>query len=321
MGLLVLFASFFIRMINIYEAISANKRRTAIIAVLFFLFFSFVVYIFANAFSAYLGYEVGGLGFVGIALIISGLMSFGSYYASDKIVLLISQAKLAKREHYFNFYTVTENLCLGSGIPNPKLYVIEDTALNAFATGRNPDNAVICATTGLLSTLNRSELEGVIAHELSHIKSYDILLATVVSVMVGSLALLADWFLRVGFRGRKRDRKSGQLDAIFLILGLIFAILSPFIAQMIQLALSRRREYSADAGSVAITRQPEGLISALKKISLDREPLEAANKATAHLYIENPFKNKKDNAIGWFSNLFNTHPPVSERLKILEKMV
>lgn len=307
-------------MINIYEAISSNKRRTWVIALVFFLFFCLVIYVFSRAFAAYLGYEVGGFGFVGIAMIFSGLLSLSSYFASDKIVLFISQARPADRKRDFNFYTVTENLCIGAGIPKPKLYVIEDTAMNAFATGRNPQHAVVCATRGLLDGLNRTELEGVIAHELSHIKSYDILLATVVSVMVGSVALLGDWFLRFGFRGRRDDRKESQIGSIFLILGLVFAILSPIIAQLIQLALSRRREYSADAGSISITRQPDGLISALKKISLDREPLEAVNKATAHLYIENPFKNERLNAIGWFAGLFNTHPPVEERIKLLQKM-
>jgi len=307
-------------MVNIYEAIASNKRKSAIVIVLFLIFTAVVFYVMSQAFSVYLGYEPGGLGFVGIALILSGLMSFGSYYYSDKIVLKISGAKPASRREHFNFYTAVENLSIATGIPKPKLYVIEDTAPNAFATGRDPEHAVICATTGLLQKLTKSELEGVIAHEISHIRYFDIRLMSIVSVLVGSIALIADFFLRVSFRGRRGSRKSSQIDAVFMILGIVFAILSPFIAQLIQLAISRSREFTADAGAISITRQPQGLISALQKIESDREPLEAANKATAHLYIENPFKDKSKSKVGWFSGLFNTHPPVTERLKALQKM-
>ncbi len=305
---------------NIYEAAAANKRKSAIIIVLFVVFVTLAIYIISQAFAVYMGFEPGGLGFAGIALIISGLISFGSYYYSDKIVLRISGARPADRKKDFRFFTVAENLAIAAGIPKPKLFVIDDTATNAFATGRDPDNAVVCATTGLLDKLDRTELEGVIAHELSHIRNYDVRLMSIVAVMVGMVALLGDFFLRTGFRGGRRDRKSGQLGAIILILGVIFAILSPIIAQMIQLAISRRREFFADASSVAITRQPSGLISALKKISKDREPLEAANKATAHLYIINPFKDKVKSGARWFASLFNTHPPVEERIKALQSM-
>jgi heat shock protein HtpX len=306
---------------NIYEAISSNKRKSVIIMIGFMVFTAITIYIFSQAFAVYLGYQPGGLGFVGIALIVSGLMSFGSYYYSDKIVLAISGAKPADKSREFNFYTVVENLCIGAGISKPKLYVIDDTATNAFATGRDPEHAVVCATTGLLDKLNRTELEGVIAHELSHIKNYDIRLMSIVSVLVGMVALLGDWFLRVSWRGRRSDRKSGQLDAVFMALGVLFALLAPFVAQLIKLAISRRREFTADAGAVSITRQPSGLISALRKISKDHEPLEAANKATAHLYIANPFKDKAKSAVGLFASLFNTHPPIEERVKTLQKMV
>jgi heat shock protein HtpX len=309
-------------MINVYEAISANKRKSAVIIVMFAVFVAVAVYVMSTAFGVYTGYEPGGLGFVGIALILSGMMSFVSYYYSDKIVLSISGAKEAKREEHFNFYTTAENLSIAAGIPKPKLYVINDSATNAFATGRDPDHAVVCATTGLLEKLNRTELEGVIAHELTHIKNYDIRLMSIVTVMVGVVALLGDWFLRMSFYGRRgrSDKKSGQIGAIILVLGLVFAILSPIIANLIKLAISRRREFFADAGAISITRQPQGMINALKKISNDHEPLEAANKATAHLYIANPFKDKTKSAVGWFAGLFNTHPPIEERISTLQKM-
>jgi heat shock protein HtpX len=308
---------------NIYEAQSANKFKSALIVTLFFVFVTIVLYVLTQAIAYYLGYEPGGLGMVGFALIISGLMSLGSYYYSDKIVLTISRARPADRKRDFELYTVTENLSMAAGLPKPKLYVIDDTAPNAFATGRDPKHAVICATTGLLDKLNRTELEGVIAHELTHVKNYDVRLMSVVAVLVGTVALLADWFLRMSYfgRGRRDDREEGQLGTIFVLLGFIFALLSPIISTLIQLAISRRREFAADAGSVAITRQPNGLIQALEKISSDTDPLEAANKATAHLYIVNPFKGKVQGAVGMFASLFNTHPPIKDRIRALQKMV
>lgn len=305
---------------NIYEVAAANKRKSFIIMALFVVFITAATYFIATGLSYYWGYETGGLGLVGFALIISGLTSIGSYYFSDKIVLGISGARPASRKTEFEFYTVTENLALAAGIPKPKLYVIDDTAMNAFATGRDPKHAVVVATTGLLSRLSRTEIEGVVAHELTHVKNYDILLMSVVTVLVGTVALLADFFLRASFWGSgDREKKGGA--GIIIMVGLLFAILSPIIGQLIKLAISRRREFSADAGAVAITRQPSGLISALKKIAVDQEPLEAANKATAHLYIENPFKNKIGDARSSFAGLFNTHPPVEERIKALEQMV
>lgn len=307
---------------NIYEAQSSNKTKSAIVVIAFVFFVTIAIYFISQAFAIYIGYEPGGLGIAGLAFIISGLMSFTSYYYSDKIVLKISGARPADRTRDFKFFTVAENLSIAAGIPKPALYVIEDTAPNAFATGRDPKNAVICATRGLIEKLNRTELEGVIAHELSHIRNYDTRLMSVVAVLVGTVALLGDFFLRASFYGRRgRGRKSGQIGAVILIVGLLFAILSPVIAKLIQLAISRRREFLADASSVAITRQPSGLISALGKIAADHEPLEAANKATAHLYIANPFKDKAKSAVGWFAGMFNTHPPMKERIASLEKMV
>jgi len=305
---------------NIYEVRNANKIKSSIVVVGFVIFVALTVYVLSQALGYYWGYDVGGLGFVGFALIISGLISYGSYYFSDQIVLTISGAKKANRKEYFDFYTVAENLAIGSGLPKPKLYVIDDSAPNAFATGRDPKHAVICATTGLLDKLTRTELEGVIAHELSHVRNYDTRLQSLVAVMVGLIALLGDWLLRMRMFG-DRDRDRENMGAIILVLGIIFAILSPIIAQLIQLAISRRREFMADAGSVSLTKQPGGLISALEKISKDTEPLEVANKATAHLYIASPFKGKRgQGSVGWFSNLFNTHPPVEERIKALYDM-
>ncbi|HSX48652.1 MAG TPA: M48 family metalloprotease, partial [Candidatus Saccharimonadales bacterium] len=309
---------------NFYEAIAINKRKTLFIVIGFLLFVALAVWILSNAFAVYLGYEPGGLGIVGIALIVSGVMSLVSYYYSDKIVLSMSGARPADRKRDFEFYTVAENMAIAAGLPKPKLYVIDDNAPNAFATGRDPKNAAMVATTGLLTRLNRTELEGVVGHEMTHIRNYDTRLAAVVAVMVGSLALLGDWFLRMNFWGiggrRRRDDESGNLGAIFMVLGIIFAILSPIIATLIQLAISRRREFMADAGSVELTRQPSGLIHALEKISSVDEPLKHANKATAHLYIVNPFKDGHK-AVAWFSGLFNTHPPIKARITALQKMI
>ena len=307
---------------NIYEVQQSNKIKSGVITTLFFLFSVVAIYFIASAFGIYNGYETGGFGYVGIALIFSGISTFISYYYSDKIVLGISGARLANSKEDKIFTSVAENICIGAGLPKPKLYVIEDSAPNAFATGRDPEHAVICVTTGLLDKLTRTELEGVVAHELSHIKNYDIRLMSIVSVTVGLIALLGDWFFRARLfgGGKSRDRDDNQLGAIIMVIGIIFAILSPIIAQLIQLAISRRREFMADAGSVALTRQPQGLITALEKISADHEPLEVANKATAHLYIANPFKDKAGGSIGWFAGLFNTHPPINERISILQKM-
>ncbi len=307
-------------MVNVYEAVDANKRRSWVVIAFFIGFILVATWLITKAFAYYYGYSSTGFEFTGVALVISGIMSFVSYYYSDRVVLTISGAVPADRRTDFTFYTVVENLSLAAGIPMPKLYKINDTAMNAFATGRDPQHAVICATTGLLSRLDRTELEGVIGHEISHITSYDTRLMSIVTVLVGLLTLLGDWLLRSTWFGRGRSRdEEGNAGAVMFALGIVFALLSPIIAQLIQLAISRRRELLADASSVKLTRQPEGLINALKKLESDTEPLEAANKATAHLYIVNPLKNRSD-AIGWFANLFNTHPPLAQRIKLLEQM-
>lgn len=305
---------------NIYEVQTSNKIKSFVIVAIFVAFVFVATYFLTKALGYYMGYEPGGLGYLGLALIISGVSSFFSYYYSDKIVLGISGARPAIRTRDFNFFTVAENIAIGDGLPKPKLYVIDDTSPNAFATGRNPEHAAICVTTGLLSKLDRTELEGVVAHEMTHIKNYDTRLMSVVSVMVGLIALLGDWFTRSMFWGRRRDDREGNAGSIILVIGILFAILSPIIGTLIQLAISRRREYMADAGSVEITRQPQGLISALEKISSDPSPLRSANRATAHLFISNPFKNNKQKGTGFLTNLFNTHPPVSERIKLLQEM-
>jgi len=299
-------------MINAYEQVDRNKRRSLVIMVIFVIFITGAVWLFSQA----LNY---GPGIVGWALIISGLMSFASYWWSDKIILALSKAKPADKKRDFKFFTVTENLALASQIPMPKLYVIEDSAPNAFATGRDTHHAVICATTGLIDKLNRTELEAVVAHEIAHIRNYDMRLMSIVTILVGMIVLISDWFLRGSqFGGRSRNREGNNVSAILFLIGLILALLSPLIAKLIQLALSRRREFLADASGVMLTKYPDGLMSALQKISADKEPLEVANKATAHLYIVNPFKGSL--ARGWAVNLFNTHPPVEERIKALKEM-
>jgi heat shock protein HtpX len=306
---------------NIYEVQRSNKIKSTIIIVFFVLFVGAATFVLARAMGIYLGYEPSQFGFVGIALIVSGISSFVSYYFSDQIILGISGARPANRKNDFLFYTVAENLSIGAGIPTPKLYVIPDSAPNAFATGRDPDHAVICATTGLLEKLNRTELEGVVAHEMTHVKNYDIRLMSVVAVMVGLIALLGDWLMRMTWLGgRKNNNDRDNSGSIFLVLGIVFAILSPIIGRLIQLAISRRREFMADAGSVGMTRQPSGLISALEKISADSEVLEVANKATAHLYICSPFKGKGKGNNSWLTKLFNTHPPMTERITALKAM-
>jgi heat shock protein HtpX len=264
-----------------YDLVAGNQRKSWLIIILFMAFIGFASYVMAIGF----GYD---LSLVGWALVLSGLMSFGSYWFSDQIILGISGARPATRQEYFDFYTIVENLCLAQRMPMPKLYVIEDTAMNAFATGRDPQHAAICATTGILARLNRAELEGVLAHELSHVQNYDIRLMSIVTVLVGLIALLADWLIRMsawgGGRRRRSNDEAGQLQLIIMVLGFLMALLSPIIATLIQLAISRNREYLADASGVAMTKNPLGLAKALAKLESDTEPLEAANKATAHLY-------------------------------------
>jgi len=300
-----------------YEQISRNKWKSAALIVFFMAF----IFLLTWFFEYVTGWGRGGL--VVAVAVAMGMAAIG-YYASDKIVLGISRARPVTKEEHPYLYNVVEGLAIAAGIPAPKCYVIEDTAPNAFAAGRKPETAVICVTTGILEKLDRVELEGVIAHEMSHIKNYDVRLQTLVVVMAGVVALLSDWMLRsfMWGGGRRRGRGksgSGGAEGILVLVGLALAVLSPFIATVIQLAVSRKREFLADASSAELTRYPAGLASALRKISADAEPLEAANKATAHLYIVNPLKNLKGGG-GGINRLFSTHPPIEERIAALEKM-
>jgi heat shock protein HtpX len=246
------------------------------------------------------------------AIIFAVGMNFYSYWFSDRQVLSMTNARPALREEFFDFYTVAENLAITAGMPAPKLYVIEDPAPNAFATGRDEKHAVVCATTGLLAIMDRAELEGVIAHELSHIKNRDILLMTVAVTLAGFLAIIADIFLRMSsFGGGDRDSKGSGL---FMILALVGIILAPIAAQLIQLAISRRREYLADASGALLTRYPEGLVSALQKLAVYNTPMRRTSHATAHLFIDDPFGERKEN---WLNRLFSTHPPTEDRIKQL----
>lgn len=295
-------------MSTLYTHADRNTRLTWFYITLFLIFVIGVGYVFAGAMNNSI--------VLYIAVAFSILMSFASYWWSDKIVLTMSGAKPIDHDSNREIYHLVENLCITAGLPVPKIYIIEDSAPNAFATGRDPEHGVICLTTGIVQKLEKAELEGVIAHELSHIGNRDILISTVVVVLVGFVTLLADWFRHWAWFGAKDDdsNSSGQLKMILFIAAVILSVLAPIFAVLMQLAISRKREFLADADGALLTRYPEGLASALEKISQDSEPLEAANRATAHLYITNPFKGKK------VSSLLMTHPPIEERIKNLRNM-
>lgn len=302
---------------TIYSSIGSNKRKTWVLIIFFMLFFFVVSYVLGRA----LGY---GSSLAGVMLIISGLMSFASYYYSDRIVLSMSGAHPADEKQHRDLIESVENLSIASGLPKPKVYVVDDPAPNAFATGRDPQHAAVVATTGILDKLSKSELEGVIGHELSHVKNFDTRLMGVVSILAGSIVILSDFFMRSmlwgGIGGRDdRDRNSNS-NGIFIIIGLVAAVLAPIAATLIQLAISRRREYLADADGALLTRYPEGLARALEKIAGDRNVLKHASNATAHLYIENPFKADSKKTSSFLTGLFSTHPPIEERIKLLRSM-
>ena len=299
---------------NIYNHIDNNKRQTWLIMAGFISVVSILGWFIGEFWGDGLG-----LPFVGYALIFSGVTSFISYYNSAQIVLAISGAKEVTPEENKYLHNLVENLCIGAGMTKPKIYMIEDTAMNAFATGRDPQHAVICFTSGIVTGLDKLELEGVVAHELSHIQNYDIRLLSIVSILVGTVTLLADWFTRGTFYGGGR-RRGKEMGGILMLIGVVFIILSPVIATLIKLAVSRNREYLADSSGALLTRYPKGLADALDKISSDKEILEAANGATAHMYIANPLKGRHGEQASFFGNLFETHPPVEDRIKRLLEM-
>lgn len=290
---------------TLYQQRSSNVWRTA------FLMAGFLAVVLGIGYAVSWYYQSPSLLYVAILFAVG--MNFYSYWFSDKQVLSMTNARPASREEFFDFYTVTENLAITAGMPTPKLYVIEDPAPNAFATGRNEKHAVVCATTGLLAIMTRPELEGVIAHELSHIQNRDILLMTVAVTLAGFLAIIADMFLRMSFWGGGRDNDRGG-NGLFMILAIVGIILAPIAAQLIQLAISRRREFLADASGALLTRYPDGLASALKKLDTHNAPMQKVSHATAHLFIDDPFGERKSD---WLNRLFSTHPPTADRIKAL----
>lgn len=294
---------------NIYEQIDSNKRKSWVIIAGFTLF----MIAFGYFFSYLYGYDYS---YLILALVISGAGSWISYYNSDTIALSLAGARAVTHKSHPQYANITENLSRVAGIPTPRIHVIDSPALNAFATGRDPKHAAIAVTQGLLDTLNRTELEGVIAHELSHIKNYDTRLMTIVAILVGSIAMVLDWSWRLSWHSRGDNDNRGS-NPIILIIGVLFIILAPIIASLIQLAISRRREFYADASAAHITRQPSGLINALKKIaSHEHIKLENANTATAHLYIDDPVTTETHG--NFLAKLFSTHPPIVERIAALE---
>ena len=299
-----------------FQNIRKNKLESGVIIGIFIIVITLIVYFICNALN------LGTISIV-IALIFSIASAWGSYYYSDKIVLSVNKARPATKEEDQKLVNILDSLMISSGLQNkPRLYVVEDPQPNAFATGRNPENAVICVTTGLLEKLDYYELEGVIAHEMSHIKNYDIRLSCVVSVMVGFIVMLSDMFSRVLFwGGLDRDNDSdSKANGILMIIGLIFLILSPIFGSLMQLALSRKREFLADATAVEFTRNPDGLISALEKLENDPNQLKTANSATANMYIVNPFKKDTKEGKKKTTSIWSTHPSTQDRIEALRNL-
>jgi heat shock protein HtpX len=298
--------------LNIYDAVAANRWRTVALITVFTGLLIALGYVVGEVFA-----PGGGVAMVPAALGLSGVSATASYFAGDKLVLAQSQARELAPGEEPQLRNVVETLSIGLGIPPPRIYLIDDTAPNAFATGRDPKHASIAVTRGLIEKLDRTELEGVIAHELSHVGNHDIRVMLLVTVLVGTIALLSDWMFRsFAWGGGRRGRDRGGGGGIILIIAIALAILTPIIATLIQLAVSRQREYLADASGALLTRYPPGLASALRKIAADKEALEVANKATASLYFANPLKD----APRAMDGLFDTHPPIAERIRRLEAM-
>ena len=298
-----------------FETSKKNKFESGIIVGIFILVITLIVYYICHAL------RLGTMSIV-IALIFSIGSAWASYYYSDKIVLSLNKARSATKEEDQKLVNILDALMITAGLPNkPRLYVVDDAQPNAFATGRNPQNAVICVTTGLLEKLDYYELEGVIAHEMSHIKNYDIRLSCVVSVMVGFIVMLSDLFTRALFWGGIKDSDSdSKANGILMLVGLIFLILSPIFGSLMQLALSRKREFLADSTAVEFTRNPDGLISALEKLENDPNQLETANNATANMYIINPFKKNAKNGKKRTTNIWSTHPSTADRIEALRNL-
>jgi len=299
-------------MASLYTHADENTRKTWFLITGFFVFVIAVGWLFS--------YVLESPVLLVFAVFLSVTMSVGSYWFSDKIVLSMAGAHLIEKKDNPELYRLVENLAITAGLPLPKIYIINEAQLNAFATGRDKNHAVVAVTAGLLARLNKTELEGVLAHELSHIGNKDMLIGTVVVVLAGVVALLADFFLRISFfgGGRRRDSNNNQMGAILLVVGIVAAILAPLAATLIKLAISRKREFLADASGALLTRYPEGLASALEKISADVTPMRSAKSATAHLYIDSPFNEKQSE--NWLVKLFSTHPPIEERIRNLRDM-
>lgn len=299
-------------MATLYTHAESNTRKTWLLLSGFFVFIILLGWLFA--------YLSGNDAFMFFAVIISFASSFGSYWWSDKLVLAMTHAIYVEHDKNPELYHIVENLCITAGLPVPKIYIIPEMQMNAFATGRNAKHAVVAVTQGLLNRLDKKELEGVIAHEMSHIGNKDMLLSTVVVILVGVVSIVSNMFFRMSaFGGRRNsDNDNNRANAIFIILGIVAAILAPIAATLIQLAISRKREFLADASGSLLTRYPEGLASALEKIAQDSTLMRTASTATSHLFISNPFKGKQ--AISWFTKLFMTHPPIEERIEALRQM-
>ncbi len=301
-----------------YEQIAANKRRT------FLMLFGFVVLITIVAAAIVLLFGGGWVGVI-IAFAIAMALAWGSYFNSDKIAIAASRAKPADESEYRRYHNLVEGLCIAAGLPKPKLYVVNDPAPNAFATGRNPKHSALAVTTGLLEKMNRVELEGVLAHELSHVKNYDILVTTIAVTAVGTVALISDIGLRFAFWGGMSNRRdnnsdSGPIGAIIAVASLAILMLAPFAGYLMQMAMSRNREYLADASGVQLTRYPPGLISALEKLRDDHAVVHYATKATAQMWIEQPLETDEKKQGSKFNKLFDTHPPLEDRIKRLQEM-
>ena len=300
-------------MATLYTQQGANIRKT------WFLMAVFLVMVIAVGY--FVAWYLSSPAFLYGAIIFALIMNISSYWFSDKLVIKMTGAKPISRETSPELWNVVENLSITAGLPMPKVYVVEDQAPNAFATGRNPENSAVAATSGLLAILDRNELEGVMAHELSHIGNRDMLVSTVAVVLAGFIAIIADLLLRSMMFGGNSNNDNGRAGAIFLILGIVGIILAPFAAQLIQMAISRKREYLADASGALLTRYPEGLASALEKISRHSQPMRRANTATAHLFISDPFAGSNKRSLKQkLSGLFQTHPPAEDRIRILREM-